>query len=89
MMGPVGKEAKGLVSSPENGGENSHVGQMRTPEGGVVGNEDVPGAEVGEELEQAAGAYPHGARGLLRLVLIDAPRLELQVLPTLWRWQRE
>ena len=61
MMGPVGQEAKGLVAGTENGGEDRDVGQVRTTEGGVIGNKDVPGTKIGEELEQTAGAYPHGA----------------------------
>ena len=60
-MGPVGEEAKGLVPGTENGGEDRDVGQVRTPEGGVIGNKDVPGPKIGEEFNQAAGAKAHGA----------------------------
>ena len=58
MMGPVGKKTKGVSPAAEDGGEDRDVGQVRTSEGGVVGNKDVPGPKVGKELEQVAGANP-------------------------------
>ena len=59
MVGPVGKKAKGLVARTEYGREYRDVRQVGSSEGRVVGNEKIPGAQVGEAFDQPAGAYPH------------------------------